>query len=424
MRTDLKKLYFERALKKKHSKRPPKRLPKILYPSLIESRYQTELDEVVRFLKAQIDARIKPLLPGLVKTYSRQRTDADAGPNKYYLAFVYTNSHAQADVLHCTHKYLGQLTDAEMAKTEKIVDSFFATDVRELPRAKFDRRQHFGPNQDIPVLTSANFNEGSFKQLRGKLDEIRADDYPEYRPHVTTDQDVVDLPFAHYALISKAGIHRTWPKTVRLDEDDLGTLASELEKVRIEFTQEYTPEELKRLAEVTGKSVADWNEKQMNGQLKGIVEVDVFGSEPWLAREMGGFVAQNVSLVQSIGDEYIGQVQQLVATGVRSGVRAEDLAADLEDRFDVSRSRANLIARDQIGKFQGQLTELRQKDLGIDSYTWRTSGDARVRDSHRANEGKVFRWDDPPAETGHPGEDYQCRCSAEPVLSDFFEEAA
>ncbi len=46
-------------------------------------------------------------------------------------------------------------------------------------------------------------------------------------------------------------------------------------------------------------------------------------------------------------------------------------------------------------------------------YIWRTQRDGKVRDSHRKNEGKVFSWDDPPA-TGHPGEDYGCRCIAEP----------
>jgi hypothetical protein len=50
-------------------------------------------------------------------------------------------------------------------------------------------------------------------------------------------------------------------------------------------------------------------------------------------------------------------------------------------------------------------------------YVWRTQGDARVRASHRANDGKIFAWDDPPP-TGHPGEDYGCRCRAEPYAPD------
>jgi SPP1 gp7 family putative phage head morphogenesis protein len=46
-------------------------------------------------------------------------------------------------------------------------------------------------------------------------------------------------------------------------------------------------------------------------------------------------------------------------------------------------------------------------------YIWRTAGDGKVRAAHAANEGRIFAWDNPPP-TGHPGEDFNCRCTAEP----------
>lgn len=47
-------------------------------------------------------------------------------------------------------------------------------------------------------------------------------------------------------------------------------------------------------------------------------------------------------------------------------------------------------------------------------YVWRTVGDGKVREGHASKEGHVFRWSD--LEDGaHPGEDYNCRCWAEPV---------
>ena len=54
--------------------------------------------------------------------------------------------------------------------------------------------------------------------------------------------------------------------------------------------------------------------------------------------------------------------------------------------------------------------------MGISEYRWGTAGDERVRETHEANDGKVFRWDTPPAETGHPGNDVQCRCTARPII--------
>jgi SPP1 gp7 family putative phage head morphogenesis protein len=47
------------------------------------------------------------------------------------------------------------------------------------------------------------------------------------------------------------------------------------------------------------------------------------------------------------------------------------------------------------------------------SYVWRTREDEKVRPSHAANDGVIFAWDAPPT-TGHPGEDFGCRCTAEP----------
>ncbi len=50
---------------------------------------------------------------------------------------------------------------------------------------------------------------------------------------------------------------------------------------------------------------------------------------------------------------------------------------------------------------------------GSTHYIWHTQGDGKVRADHAANNGKIFAWDNPP-ETGNPGEDYNCRCWAEP----------
>jgi SPP1 gp7 family putative phage head morphogenesis protein len=67
--------------------------------------------------------------------------------------------------------------------------------------------------------------------------------------------------------------------------------------------------------------------------------------------------------------------------------------------------------------FAGLINQLRQEDLGIEKYIWRSQDDAKVRDSHAAYDDRFFRWDSPP-EGGHPGEAHNCRCYAEPVLPD------
>ncbi|GHE91874.1 hypothetical protein GCM10016455_09780 [Aliiroseovarius zhejiangensis] len=53
-------------------------------------------------------------------------------------------------------------------------------------------------------------------------------------------------------------------------------------------------------------------------------------------------------------------------------------------------------------------------------YIWRTRRDGKVRSAHAEREGQIFSWGDPP-EGGHPGEDYNCRCTAEPYFPDISE---
>ncbi|MCP4393335.1 MAG: hypothetical protein GY804_03565, partial [Alphaproteobacteria bacterium] len=50
-------------------------------------------------------------------------------------------------------------------------------------------------------------------------------------------------------------------------------------------------------------------------------------------------------------------------------------------------------------------------------YIWHTQKDSKTRSSHADRDGKVFEWAHPP-EGGHPGEDYNCRCWAEPVMEE------
>lgn len=65
---------------------------------------------------------------------------------------------------------------------------------------------------------------------------------------------------------------------------------------------------------------------------------------------------------------------------------------------------------------KGMPIRLRLKQAEVtDQYVWRTRRDERVRPSHRRNDGRIFSWASPP-DTGHPGEDYNCRCEAIPYV--------
>lgn len=128
-------------------------------------------------------------------------------------------------------------------------------------------------------------------------------------------------------------------------------------------------------------------------------------------------IENNVQLIKSIETQYLDKVKSAVSNGVAQGKSALDISDEVMKVGNVTRSRAIFIARDQAAKFNGTVEMAQQKELGIKKYRWSTSGDERVRESHRLNDGKIFSWSKPPA-TGHPGFDYNCRCVAIPIFDD------
>lgn len=132
--------------------------------------------------------------------------------------------------------------------------------------------------------------------------------------------------------------------------------------------------------------------------------------------------AANVARIKSIAQERLWEFSDLLDEAEAGGWRVERLAKAIREQFDVSRSKAKLLAKDQTLKLGAAITKERQTQSGITRYIWSTSGDERVREGHRDLDGTVQSWDDPPdtgdGERNHPGEDYQCRCVAIPVLPD------
>jgi SPP1 gp7 family putative phage head morphogenesis protein len=147
---------------------------------------------------------------------------------------------------------------------------------------------------------------------------------------------------------------------------------------------------------------------------------DVLGIRRYeLPAEREMFVATNADLIRSIDSRYLADVRKVLEQSEREQWSTEQLTAALSSRYEVSRSRAKLIAEDQISKVHGQVNQARQTALGIDSYTWRANMDRLVRPLHAERNGKTFLWSQPPHEEpgdGPPGHPINCRCFGEPEI--------
>lgn len=128
-------------------------------------------------------------------------------------------------------------------------------------------------------------------------------------------------------------------------------------------------------------------------------------------------VAANIALINSIPQQYLDRVEQAVMASLQAGTLNTTLADELKKIKGVTDSRAKLIARDQLGKINSRLSQIRQQSLGITHYTWSTSHDERVRKRHANWDGDLIAWDKPPMD-GHPGQAINCRCTAIPDFSE------
>jgi SPP1 gp7 family putative phage head morphogenesis protein len=199
---------------------------------------------------------------------------------------------------------------------------------------------------------------------------------------------------------------------------------SDFRRALDDLVQRFTFNLDKYAIEISTKMVTRENQyhrRQFINEIKKAIGVDIssIATDDGIDILLKERVAENVDLIKTIPPQYFERIEKTVLQGIQSGDDFFSIRKDLIKDFNITDNRARLIARDQVSKLNGSLNEFRQQDTGITHYTWRTSEDERVRDSHRDNDGKRFAWADPPSETGHPGNDIQCRCTADPDLSHF-----
>lgn len=163
------------------------------------------------------------------------------------------------------------------------------------------------------------------------------------------------------------------------------------------------------------------NQQEVSKNLKNQTGIDLstyLGNSPRIAEKVNAMTTANVQLIKSISSQYLDKVQNAVTQAVVNGKPNKDLVQQIKDIGKTTEKRAIFIARDQSSKLNAALTQARHEDVGIKKYMWSTSLDERVRDSHADKEGQIFEYANPPADTGNPGHDFNCRCVAIPVLDD------
>lgn len=233
--------------------------------------------------------------------------------------------------------------------------------------------------------------------------------------------DLIILPQIDF-LVRRAAVNRPDSNNIRLDQEEDSSYTSQVTALVAGLALSYkllvTDRTIDKTALNQAFRVSGFNQQQFTKVLETSLSVNPVGDEPFLQDQIKAFTKQNVSLITNIGDEQTRRIEEGLLRDLSAGLGSAEIRQNLIKVENFSRNRAKLIARDQTAKFNSELSGLRMLNIGIEEYRWLTAGDERVRPTHRAQNGKIFRNDTPPSGTGHPGHDVNCRCTRQAVITD------
>lgn len=180
----------------------------------------------------------------------------------------------------------------------------------------------------------------------------------------------------------------------------------------------------------------EWTDKELNNLYRYVYgsykkefpNLSVSGE--YYEQIMNAVINENLTLIKSIPQEVLKEMQVALSQGIISGNQKE-LIKNLKRIKGVSKDRAVFIARDQIHKAVESFKQVQNTALGIEYYEWLTADDERVSSGlggHKQNNHRIFKYGSNEAIISHsakrgfyygkPGDRPNCRCIAVGVILD------
>lgn len=136
--------------------------------------------------------------------------------------------------------------------------------------------------------------------------------------------------------------------------------------------------------------------------------------------------------IKDFAHKQIKKLRKNLQKSVFAGNRFESAVSTLQKSYDVTATKAKFLARQETSLLMTKFKESRYVDSGVKEYRWGCVHRPKdkspsqhipgnVRYFHGLLDGTIQRWDKPPVvdEKGNrknPGEDYNCRCFARPIV--------
>lgn len=296
---------------------------------------------------------------------------------------------------------------------EKTINDFFISFLQEINSIINKNIQMLNSNniiQDALNVGRIQYVNGSFQgkfnaSIVKELKKIGANYNKKTNNY---DISIIDLPFAIQSQISisKTRFEKTHNEIIKYLDDmqNENILKSKIDELPLQDEYVKTIDDIDKAFEKTMDGVVDYyrNEK--------------------INENLAKDYANNIKLyIENFTKENITNLRKQVLNNTFSGYRAENLINIIKINYNVSESKAKFLARQETNLLVASFREQRYKDVGVQKYKWRVRG-FHTRPDHKALDGKIFFWDNPPVvnrETGerkHPGQDWNCFCTAIPIV--------
>ena len=136
-----------------------------------------------------------------------------------------------------------------------------------------------------------------------------------------------------------------------------------------------------QIAEMWVERVNNNNRKKMMADLREKLGIDVSTIlDDEMKKDLEVMMLEAATYIKTIPTELVFKVSDRVLQHYK-GIpfpNGRTLREQIKEEFKVSDGRAKVLARDQTAKMNTSISAIRQHDIGIDMYIWRTVQDQRV----------------------------------------------